>query len=296
MDPDIRSEVSLQFYDSLKTVASNIVMLNKQIHNMIFSTVKGKMGSIQGLNVQQVYIKFKFAVSTMPLHSRPKESSFPSVFLDVIAPDSVNWLAPIRLQEILQAERFIREMQSDNDSVHIMSPNDDTCAESQSNNKCDESINNDNLSSECEEMDSISSESEECNQHEDGYEIENQSCDSEYEFEEVCDSSRDVDHYDENECYDSDISDCCSNVTASTSSSCHPDNSHSQERICEEVFLSPDKISELLACEFDKYISISKDIHILPHSFASFGQVNSPIFDMERDIESERFSSNFGGA
>ena len=90
-------------------------------------------------------------------------------------------------------------MESDNDSVYSMSPNDDnTCVESQGNNKCNEFINNDNLSSECEEMDSISSESEECDQQEDGYEIENQSCDSEYEFEEVFNNSRSVDCYDEN--------------------------------------------------------------------------------------------------
>ena len=111
----------------------------------------------------------------MPLDFRMEESSLPSVFLDVIAPDSVNWPAPIRLQELLQDENFIREMESDNDSVYIMSPNDDNaCAKSQGSHECNESINNDNLSSECEEMDSVLSESEECNRHkEDGYETEN---------------------------------------------------------------------------------------------------------------------------
>ena len=35
-----------------------------------------------------------------------------------------------------------------------MSPNDDnTCTKSQCNHECNESINNDNLSSKCEEMD-----------------------------------------------------------------------------------------------------------------------------------------------
>ena len=108
MDSNIRSEVNLPIFESLKTVASNIVMLNKKIHNMIISVVKGEMGNIQGLNVQQVYIKFKSAIIMMPLHSRLEEFSFPSVFLDVIAPDSVNSPTPIRLQELLQDENFIR--------------------------------------------------------------------------------------------------------------------------------------------------------------------------------------------
>lgn len=96
----------------------------------------------------------------MPFHSRSEESSLPSVFLDTIAPDSVNWPAPIRLQELLQVERFIREMESDNDSVHIMSPNDDnTCVESQGKDEYNESVNNDNLSSGYEEMDSTFNES-----------------------------------------------------------------------------------------------------------------------------------------
>ena len=74
MDSDIRSEVSLQFSKSLTAVKGNIDMLNDQIHNMVLSIVRGIMGNLQGLDMQQVYIKFKSAVSTMPLHSRPKES------------------------------------------------------------------------------------------------------------------------------------------------------------------------------------------------------------------------------
>ena len=100
----------------------------------------------------------------MPLHSRLEESSFPSFFLDVIAPDSVNLPAPIRLEELLQAEIFIREMESDNYSVHILSPNDDnTCAESQGNDEYNESKNNGNLPSKCEEMDSSFNELEDYN-------------------------------------------------------------------------------------------------------------------------------------
>ena len=46
MDSDIRSEVSLQFSKSLTTVENDIDMLNKQIHKMIVSIVRGKMGNL----------------------------------------------------------------------------------------------------------------------------------------------------------------------------------------------------------------------------------------------------------
>ena len=87
---------------------------------------------------------------------------------------------------------------------------------------CDESIESD-----IENEDSQFCESEEGNQQEDRYEIENDSCDSEYEFEEVCSSNRGVDCHSENECYDdSDFLDYCTNVSATMSSSYHPDNNH----------------------------------------------------------------------
>ena len=59
--------------------------------------------------------------------------------------------------------------------------------------------------------------------------------------------------------------------------------------------MSPDEILELLVREFEKCVS-SKDVHIPLHSFSSFGQVTSPIFDVEKDIEFERSLSNIGGA
>ena len=67
-------------------------------------------------------------------------------------------------------------MESDNDIVHIMSSNDDNmCVESQGNDEYNESINNDNMSFECEEIDSTFSESEDCNQHkEEKYKIKNE--------------------------------------------------------------------------------------------------------------------------
>ena len=70
----------------------------------------------------------------MPFHCRPKESSLPSVFLDVLVLDSVNWPAPIRLQRFLKIERFIEEMEDDDYRFHDMSLDDNECAESQGSN------------------------------------------------------------------------------------------------------------------------------------------------------------------
>ena len=60
--------------------------------------------------------------------------------------------------------------------------------------------------------------------------------------------------------------------------------------------MSPDEISILLTCDFEKYVSTSKDLHIFPYNVSSFSQVTSPMFDVEKDTESERSLSNFGGA
>lgn len=62
----------------------------------------------------------------MPFPSRLEESSLPSIFLDIIAPNSVNWSTLVRLQELLQAEEFIKKMESDNKRVHVISSNDDS--------------------------------------------------------------------------------------------------------------------------------------------------------------------------
>lgn len=249
-------------------------------------------------------MKFKLVVMNLVESDRPEESSWPVVLLEIFMPHSIDWPSKIRVEKIYEIQVFIMEIEnalkanesncnehnefveSNNDSVQIMSPSDDNAsAKSQARNECSESINNENQSSDCEQ-ESQFNESEDCNQQEDGYEIENQFCDSEYECEEVCDNSGDFDCLDEIECYDDfDISEFDTNVAAvAMSSSFHLDNSHNQERICEEIFLSPDEISKLLAREFGKFVSISKDVRILPHSFSSFGQVNSPIFDVERYI------------
>lgn len=61
-------------------MVNNIAMLNKKIHNKIFSFIRIAIGSTQGLNVEQCYLKFKLVIIKMHFASRPEESSIPSVF------------------------------------------------------------------------------------------------------------------------------------------------------------------------------------------------------------------------
>ena len=78
-------------------------------------------------------------------------------------PNSVDWPIHLRLQKLLQIEEYIKNMESDlyKSECYVESSNDECeCAESQV--KCDESIDNDNLSSDCEEKDSSFSKLDYC--------------------------------------------------------------------------------------------------------------------------------------
>lgn len=189
-------------------------------------------------------------------------------------------------------------MESDNYRVHVVSSNyNNECVEIQGSNEYNESIEKDYLSFECEEVDSNANESSNCNhQEEDGYESGNKLWYSEYEVEELYDSSGGNYFHDKNECCnDSNVPDCYTNDFVVMNSSFHLNNNHSQENICEAVFLSPDEISSLLARDFEKHVSVSKDLHIFPHNISSFNQVTSPKFDVEREVKSEQSLLDCGG-
>ncbi len=297
MESDLKSEISLPNFESLETVNNNIAMLNTMVYKRIVNLIRIEIGNTQGLNAEQCYIKITSVIKKMPFHYRPKESSLPSVFLDVLVPNLVNWPTPIRLQRFLKIERFIEEMENDDYRFHVMSSNDNEYAESQGSNEYNKSVEKDNLFFECEEKDSNASESGNCNQHnEDGYESENKFCYSEYEVEEICNSSKGNDCYYKNECCNnSDFPDCYTNDLPIVSSSCYPDDNQSWEKICEAVFLSSNEISNFLARDFEKKESVSKDLHIFHHNVSSFSQATSPKFDVERDVESEQPLLDFGG-
>ena len=110
MDSDIRSEVSLPNSERLQTVDNDIVMMKEMIYKRTISTIRMEVGSTQGLSVEQCYLRFKSVINKISIYYRPEVSSLPNVFLDVLLLDLVDWPTPIRLQRILQIERFIEEI------------------------------------------------------------------------------------------------------------------------------------------------------------------------------------------
>ena len=78
--------------------------------------------------------------------------------------------------------------------------------------------------------------------------------------------------------------------------SSYPDNDLSQgEETRDEVLLSVDEISDLLAHDFERYANQSKDACVLTRYANSCGKVNSPKFDVEEDVVSECAMSSVGG-
>ena len=71
MESDLRSEICLPSSKSLEIVSNNIVMLNKLIYKNIINVIRIELGSTQGLNVKQCYLRLKSMIKKMPSHSRP---------------------------------------------------------------------------------------------------------------------------------------------------------------------------------------------------------------------------------
>lgn len=78
--------------------------------------------------------------------------------------------------------------------------------------------------------------------------------------------------------------------------SSHLDNDLIQgEEISNEILLSVDEISDLLAHDFERYANLSKDACILKCYANSCGEVSSPKFDVEEDVVLEYAMSTLGG-
>ena len=144
MESDLRSKVSLSSYES---VIENISILKKELHNMIVTLIRSVVGSIQGLRDDQVYIKFKSTLMKLHISLRPKESSWPIIFLDVFMPHLVNWPTHLRLQKILHVEDLFKKFESDlsRNEFYIKSSNRKSeCAKD--DNESSNSIDNNNVS------------------------------------------------------------------------------------------------------------------------------------------------------
>ena len=89
---------------------------------------------------------------------------------------------------------------------------------------------------------------------------------------------------------------CITNKSFVTNMSSCPDNDLSQGgETRDQILLSVDEISDLLAHDFKRYANQSKDACILTCYANSYGEVISPNFDVEEDTVSEYVMSGLGG-
>ena len=77
-------------------------MLRKELHNQIVNLIGNKVSSIQDPFGIQFYMKFKLLLMDLDVSSRPKESSWPHVLLDVFILDSIDWPTHLRLEKVIQ--------------------------------------------------------------------------------------------------------------------------------------------------------------------------------------------------
>ena len=119
------------------------------------------VGSVQGLEDYQIYERFKSILMELHVSLRTKESSWPIAFLDVFMPNSVNWLSHLRVQKIFHVDSLFKK----NENVL-----NSKCECVESNSESSESIDNENVSCDYEEMDSRSTKLDDFSQQdEDGY-------------------------------------------------------------------------------------------------------------------------------
>ena len=239
------------------SISSEIQILKQLLHNELVIRIRHEVGDIKNLDDIQVFLNFWKALMSLHDSLRPERSAWPIIFLDVFIPDSINWLAHIRSERILQIEEFLSNLEvhmSGDSSMHVDSQNSKHPA------VCDKVAEDDVLSSDYEGV-SVSKESDICGQYdEDEYVPKNESCDSM-----ITEDVPVSDHF-------------CS----------QRDQSYGEVMLCTE------EISELLAYDFERYIKSSIDSPASPvFSFASH-EVYSPMFDVERDMNMDQSLSSLG--
>ena len=123
MESDLRSEISLLGHED---VLEDIVKIRKELQNQVVSFIRNIAGSVQGLGDYHIYVKIKSALMQLHCDLRPKQSSLPIFFLDIFMPDSVDWLAHLRLRKLMQVEEYVNKMESVlyNNGIHFESSND----------------------------------------------------------------------------------------------------------------------------------------------------------------------------
>ena len=126
----------------LENLREKIAKLKKENYDDLVFILRNKIGCIKNIDGFHTYMKFKHEVMNLDELGRPEKSSWPMLLMEIFMPYSVDWSARSRLDKFFEFQDYIMEYES---ALKAKESNVD---------KYNESINNDNLSSECEEMDS----------------------------------------------------------------------------------------------------------------------------------------------
>ena len=158
MDSNVRLERDTESYES---IFEDIDMLKKELHDQIVIHIRHEVGDIQDLDDIQVFCKFWRIFLRLLDSIMPAKSSWPILFLDVFMPISDKWSTKLRLEKAMQFHDFITEVEN---SLNANEPCDNEIGYPKNDNECDESVDNDITSSECEDEKSQICESEDSNQ------------------------------------------------------------------------------------------------------------------------------------
>ena len=158
MNLDDRSKNGLPSYES---VCEDIAKLGNELRSQLLTLIRNSVGNIDDQSDVQVYMKARSVLMDLPNSLKIDESSWPIVFLEAFVPDSVNWLAHLRLERVVQIQDFIANIE---DNLNDVESSDNECECVESDSECNESIGNNVESNEHEDEGSQICESEECNQ------------------------------------------------------------------------------------------------------------------------------------
>ena len=82
-----RSEDCLPSYES---VCEDIAKLRSELHSQLLTFIRNLVGSTHGQSDVQIYMKARSVLVDLPISLKPKEASWPIVFLEVFMPNSID--------------------------------------------------------------------------------------------------------------------------------------------------------------------------------------------------------------
>ena len=98
MNSNDRSENCLPSYES---VCEDIAKLRSDLCSQLTTFIRNLVGNTHGQSDFQIYMKVKSVLMDLPISLKPKEASWPIIFLEVFMPDSIDWPTHLRLEKVI---------------------------------------------------------------------------------------------------------------------------------------------------------------------------------------------------